>query len=782
MQKLTTAFQAEALESNSHLMLPGLWEVLPLAELSAPIWAQLEDPESLVRHCLNSRRVERIVRLLRRLRPDLVYLCDSSLGLLAPYVKSVGLRVVVGPHNFDSGLYATMADAAPTDFLRRWNGCAARAFAAAEHLYAPYLDQLWVCSNQDAQRFAGHVDPDRIFTVPNVFDVGPPSPLPEAGADLVFIGQSSYFPNEDAIQRLFGVSRGLDARGVVHRMRIVGRIGDHLRKMAHSSPSVEIVGEVSSTSPYLERAQVIPVALTLGGGTRLKILEGMAAARPILSTPIGIEGIGAENGLHAVIESDLNLFPLHIEALLKDRKRASDIALAGWRHVQENYSHGALLRSIEQALSALGLADGVQNEEKTERQFVRNMGALVLNQTIQFNPLSRLLSWTLLVRLAANFDSTAAEFSFPYAEVSNAFVVCKHRERGLLGLEASAILPPGVNPSAASIRVYAFGRLALHHHAPKDIKEEAAGLLTLAPWENGAELSGWVTGNVVVEPEFADAAETDITESGVRIVTCRYPKTPVSVSFATLDGIGQKLPNTAVWLGPRRPSTERLRQLRDRHAGEAAWLIGNGPSVRLSDLDRLQGRLTFCFNRFYLAHDTTSLRPTYTATGDRQMIEDFGQDIVDRSGGTVFVADEHAPDLVGDYIWLRQIAVYPPLFSKSPHLMVSPGGSTPFVAMQLAYYMGVRKFYFYGADFTFKFQRSLGVSDAFRIASGEGNHFIANYRDNRPWCPPSLRDIGASFLAARLLVESEGGFIRNVTHGGALEIFPREDFESALAS
>jgi hypothetical protein len=77
MQKLTPAFQAEALASGSNLILPGLWEVLPFAELSSGIWAQLDDPESLVRHCLNPRRIERIVRFLRRLRPDLVYLCDS---------------------------------------------------------------------------------------------------------------------------------------------------------------------------------------------------------------------------------------------------------------------------------------------------------------------------------------------------------------------------------------------------------------------------------------------------------------------------------------------------------------------------------------------------------------------------------------------------------------------------------------------------------------------------------------------------------------------------------
>jgi hypothetical protein len=67
---------------------------------------------------------------------------------------------------------------------------------------------------------------------------------------------------------------------------------------------------------------------------------------------------------------------------------------------------------------------------------------------------------------------------------------------------------------------------------------------------------------------------------------------------------------------------------RDRVKGDGhVRAHGNGPSVRTEDLDRLQGRLTFAFNRFHLAHGQTRLRPTYTLTGDRQMIEDFGQQI-----------------------------------------------------------------------------------------------------------------------------------------------------------
>ncbi|MBN8904972.1 MAG: glycosyltransferase [Rhodospirillales bacterium] len=769
------------LEREALLALPGLWEMSPDIPAPPAVWNSLGTSDALVRHCLNPGRIERIIRLVRRIRPDLVVLCDTSMALLAAHVRALGVKVVAGPHNFDSDLYRSMATSAPNEYLRRWSEMAAQAFGAAERLMAPHVDQLWVCSRADADRFAAHhVPPDGIEIIPNVFDIGQPLPPPMDGANLLFVGQANYYPNEDAICRLFTISRKLDDLGIVHRMQIVGRTTDRIRSLASGLASVEIVGEVQSVTPYLENANLVPIALTLGGGTRLKILEAMASARTVLSTPIGIEGIEVENGVHAIVEPDLDAFPERIRQLLFDRVGASRLAEAGWAFVREHYSHEALVSRIGNALHRLGLHDAQSNG----KSFARNVGTEVVKEMVSFNPFTRLLTWTLLLRMASSAEVVAAELGAEdRSELSNAFVTVKKRPHSLIGLEGSAMLPADIGPDQLVLDVFAWGRHVLRHKLSSEIPLETSGMLTLEATDGGVQTTCWTTG----EGAFISSPNEPVLTApaslpGVQLLTARFPTLLGPLTFGTADGLGPTLPNPAVWLGPYRPSTARLSKLRDKHRGETAWLVGNGPSVRIEDLDRLQDQLTFCFNRFHLAHDKTRLRATYTATGDKQMIEDFGQQIVDESGGTVFVAHEHAPDLLGDYIWLRQVNTFPPLFSKVPDLVVSPGGSTPFVAMQLLYFMGVRKFYFYGADFSFRFGKSQIGADAFRSATGEGNHFIANYRSNRPWCPPSLRDIGAAFLAARLVIEAEGGFIRNVTHGGLLEIFEREDFDRALAN
>jgi hypothetical protein len=163
------------------------------------------------------------------------------------------------------------------------------------------------------------------------------------------------------------------------------------------------------------------------------------------------------------------------------------------------------------------------------------------------------------------------------------------------------------------------------------------------------------------------------------------------------------------------------------------------------------------------------------------MIEDFGQAIVDESGGSIFLANDQCPKVVGDFIWVRQLGVFPPLFSRDPSKWVSPGGSSLYVAMQIAHFMGIRHFYIYGADFKFVYENHKHA-DKFRVAVGDSNHFIPNYRDNKAWCPPSFPNICPAFLNARLMMESDNGWIRNATRGGLLEMFDREDFEIALVS
>lgn len=223
-----------------------------------------------------------------------------------------------------------------------------------------------------------------------------------------------------------------------------------------------------------------------------------------------------------------------------------------------------------------------------------------------------------------------------------------------------------------------------------------------------------------------------------------------------------------------------LAALKDLHVGQRAWIIGNGPSVRLEDLARIpKGDIVFCFNRFYLSYDDNPLREDYVVSADTLMIEDFGQDMIDISTGLPLfcIRPEQVSGLDGDCVRLIPGNASVPLFSYDPAQFVSVGGSSVFVALQMAWHMGLRDVVLYGMDYSFTAKLQRDPRFPFPVSYDEGNHFIKSYRSAKPWCPPTWRDISAGFLNARIAFELTGGRITNATRGGRLETFERVDFD-----
>ncbi len=226
---------------------------------------------------------------------------------------------------------------------------------------------------------------------------------------------------------------------------------------------------------------------------------------------------------------------------------------------------------------------------------------------------------------------------------------------------------------------------------------------------------------------------------------------------------------------PYSESEKQLAALHRRHAGDVGVIIGNGPSVRLEDLERLKGSVTFCCNRFHLAYARTCFRPDYTLCVDPQMLDDFGSEIVQRSDGTVLLGHDTAPNFDGDYLWFRLKDVRSFRFSRNVYDHVAPGGSVIIAAIQLAYFMGIRKLYLYGIDHSFRFETNPEADSVRQGAVGDGNHFIENYRSGKAWCPPDIARIEHALKVSDDFIRSQGGWIRNATRGGQLFVCERAD-------
>ncbi|MEX0298213.1 MAG: 6-hydroxymethylpterin diphosphokinase MptE-like protein [Kordiimonas sp.] len=313
-----------------------------------------------------------------------------------------------------------------------------------------------------------------------------------------------------------------------------------------------------------------------------------------------------------------------------------------------------------------------------------------------------------------------------------------------------------------------------------------SGILAYLPSKSSssAHMTFWSQQNDISLTAFEGTIETmgekQRLSSGLYYHQNELPPNTGSITCSTDSGAGQSVKKTRILSENTDMSDPNILKFKDVHKGQAAWLIGNGPSVEVQDLELLKDEVTFGFNRFYLAHDKTSFRPTYTVSADRQVIEDFGAEILDNLSGPTFFANHTPTTFSQNHIWVRQESFYPSLFSKDASRFVTTGGSSMYVAMQLAYYMGIRHIYIYGMDFSFNIKRNFDALDQYKIASGDDNHFIENYRSGKHWCPPDYRFIANSLWGASCVMEAEGGFIKNTTHGGRLDCLDRIPFSSAI--
>ncbi|MGH2872768.1 MAG: glycosyltransferase family 4 protein, partial [Solirubrobacteraceae bacterium] len=107
---------------------------------------------------------------------------------------------------------------------------------------------------------------------------------------------------------------------------------------AHAGPGVTIVGPVDDLRPHMSAAAVVVVPLRLGSGTRLKILEAWAMARPVVSTALGAKGLDCVPGRHLLIADDPSEFAGSVLRVLSEPGLADELGRAGRALVSERYS------------------------------------------------------------------------------------------------------------------------------------------------------------------------------------------------------------------------------------------------------------------------------------------------------------------------------------------------------------------------------------------------------------------------------------------------------------
>jgi hypothetical protein len=268
-------------------------------------------------------------------------------------------------------------------------------------------------------------------------------------------------------------------------------------------------------------------------------------------------------------------------------------------------------------------------------------------------------------------------------------------------------------------------------------------------------------------------------------LTTLLPSSLLQTVKNTYDAI-RRLPQApAAYLHPwRRESIRRLAALKDTHKGQRAFIIGNGPSLKQTDLTKLKNEFTFGMNRIYLMFPELGFTTSCLVSINDLIIEQCAAEMAAleipkflawrsrrhfQNSSFIFHLSSFPTFLYTSYTT--------PKFSTDVRGRVWEGATVTNVALQLAFHMGFEQVILIGVDHNFT---SKGDANKTVVSDGDDpNHFSGAYFGKGfRWQLPDLDTSEIGYRFARQAYESVGREVLDATVSGKLTIFPKVDYNS----
>ena len=234
----------------------------------------------------------------------------------------------------------------------------------------------------------------------------------------------------------------------------------------------------------------------------------------------------------------------------------------------------------------------------------------------------------------------------------------------------------------------------------------------------------------------------------------------------------------------KKANTKKLKKLKNTKVGKRCFIVGNGPSLSIADLEKIKNEDSFAANRIYKIFNQTDWRPTFYCSQDTRILDEVEKDmgIMLNECECVFlnsyvVAEgkkiEKRDNLY--YFYLDTQRYYPelPKFSEDVTCQIYEGFTVAYASIQLAVYMGYSEIYIIGTDNNYNLNRKQDGS----VEKREGTTNYMKGLEGNLCFLPQLENTTLAYRKANLVCKEKGIIIKNATRGGMLEEFERVDFD-----
>lgn len=228
-----------------------------------------------------------------------------------------------------------------------------------------------------------------------------------------------------------------------------------------------------------------------------------------------------------------------------------------------------------------------------------------------------------------------------------------------------------------------------------------------------------------------------------------------------------------------------LSKLKNIHQGRRCFIIGNGPSLRVDDLNILyrKGEISFAFNRIYHIFEKTPWRPTFYISQDDKMLKGCKDNVERLEAKVKFIPiqfkwynDMHMEGATYFNFVVNESAGKPS-FSEDIAKVIFNSNTVVFSAIQIAVYMGIHEIYLIGVDHHFHISQN--AKGDIVVDPMAKDYFTDAYNEDKEELYIPNTDVSTlTYQSAQDYAIAHGIRIYNATRGGMLEVFPRVDFDT----
>lgn len=229
-----------------------------------------------------------------------------------------------------------------------------------------------------------------------------------------------------------------------------------------------------------------------------------------------------------------------------------------------------------------------------------------------------------------------------------------------------------------------------------------------------------------------------------------------------------------------------MKKLHNTHLDKRCFIIANGPSLKVDDLDSLKNELTFACNKIYLSYENTQWRPTYYFVEDNLVATQNFKEISEINDSIKFVSLDmlnHVKKIKGSHYYRLDYNFHN---INNSHKLISPisgfycGGSVTFSMIQMAIYMGIKEIYLIGLDFNFNIEKDK-IDKGYIVSQSESNHFHKSYRKpGEKWNFPKIEFQKRNFKLLAEYALKHNIKIFNCSRFTKLDTFELIDFDELM--